>query len=94
VRSRRQSARAGKPDRLHERISNAAAARAADLLVSGPAGRIDGDLGAAEEESWADDIEATEFGAARRLRSPVTIGGTPMHWDRPAVKLGSSAPTW
>jgi hypothetical protein len=38
--------------------------------------------------------EATEFGPARRLRSPVTIGDTPMHWDRPAVKLGSSAPAW
>jgi hypothetical protein len=69
-------------------------ARMAQLLISGPAGRVTGDLGPAGEEDWSDDIEATEFGPARRLRSPVTLGDTPMHWDRPAVKLGSSAPAW
>jgi hypothetical protein len=69
-------------------------ARAAQLLVSGPAGKVTGGLGPAEEEDWSDCIEATEFGPAQRLRSPITIGGTQMHWDRPAVKLGSSAPAW
>jgi CoA-transferase family III len=69
-------------------------ARAAQLLINGPAGKLYGDLGASWEGNWSDDIEATEFGPARRLRSPVTIGDTPMHWDRPAPKLGSSAPIW
>jgi hypothetical protein len=69
-------------------------ARTAQLLISGPAGRVTGDLGPAGEENWSDGIEATEFGPARRLRPPVTIGDTPMHWDRPAVMLGSSAPAW
>jgi hypothetical protein len=69
-------------------------ARVAQLLINGPAGRINGDLGPAGEESWSEDIEASQFGPLRRLRSPVTLDNTSMHWDRPAVKLGSSAPTW
>jgi hypothetical protein len=69
-------------------------ARTAQLLVGGPAGRVRGDLGPAEENDWSHPIEATEFGPARRLRPPVAIGDAPMHWDRPAVKLGSSPPAW
>lgn len=69
-------------------------ARTAQLLVSGPAGGASGDLGPATEEDWSESIEATDFGPARRLRSPVTIGDASMQWDRPAVKLGSSAPAW
>jgi hypothetical protein len=69
-------------------------ARTAQLLISGPAGRIAENLGHAAEESWSERIEATDFGPARRLRSPVTINDTAMHWDRPAVKLGSSPPAW
>lgn len=40
------------------------------------------------------DIEMTAWGGTRRLRAPLTIDGTPMHWDRPACPLGSSAPSW
>jgi hypothetical protein len=39
-------------------------------------------------------VEATEFGPARRLRPPIIVGVAPMHWDRSAVRLGSSPPTW
>jgi hypothetical protein len=42
----------------------------------------------------ADGAEATAWGPARRLRPPVTIGGTPLRWERPANRLGSSSPTW
>jgi hypothetical protein len=69
-------------------------ARTAQLLISGPAGRVTGDLVSPGEEDWADGIEATQFGPARRLRPSITIGDTPMHWDRPAAKLGSSVPAW
>lgn len=69
-------------------------ARTAQLLVSGPGGTGTGNLGRAEEKDWSEPIEATEFGPARRLRSPLTIGDVPMRWDRPAEKLGSSAPAW
>jgi len=69
-------------------------ARTAQLLVSGPASVASGDLRPATEEDWSESIEATDFGPARRLRSPVTIGDASMQWDRPAATLGSSAPAW
>jgi hypothetical protein len=69
-------------------------ARSALLLVSGPAGRANGDIQRAAEEDWSQSFEATDFGPARRLRSPVTIGDASMQWDRPAAALGSSAPAW
>jgi CoA-transferase family III len=74
--------------------ARASLARTAQLLVSEPAGIVTGDLAPAAEDDWSELIEATEFGPARRLRSPLTIGDMPMCWDRPAVKLGSSAPAW
>jgi hypothetical protein len=74
--------------------ARASLARTADLLVSEPAGIAIGDLAPAATEEWSEAIEATDFGPARRLRPPLMIGNTPMHWDRPAVKLGSSAPAW
>lgn len=69
-------------------------ARTAHLLVGGPAGRASGDLQRAAEEDWSESIEATDFGPARRLRSPITIGDATMQWDRPAAALGSSGPAW
>jgi crotonobetainyl-CoA:carnitine CoA-transferase CaiB-like acyl-CoA transferase len=69
-------------------------ARTAQLLISGPAGRATRHFGPATDDEWSESMEATEFGPVRRLRSPLTIGDAPMRWDRPAVKLGSSAPAW
>jgi hypothetical protein len=74
--------------------ARASLARTAQLLASESVGLVTGDLALAAEEDWSETMEATQFGPARRLRSPLTIGDTPMHWDRPAVKLGSSAPAW
>jgi hypothetical protein len=42
------------------------------------------------EEDWSADIEATDWGTARRLRPPALIDGVPMAWDRPARRLGSA----
>jgi hypothetical protein len=74
--------------------ARASLARTAQLLVSGPAGRATEDLISAAKTDWSEGIEATQFGPALRLKSAVTIADTPMRWDRPAVKLGSSAPAW
>jgi crotonobetainyl-CoA:carnitine CoA-transferase CaiB-like acyl-CoA transferase len=74
--------------------ARASLARTAHLLVSEPVGMAPGELAPAAEEDWSEIIEATEFGPARRLRPPLSIEDTPMHWGRPAVKLGSSAPAW
>jgi CoA transferase family III len=44
------------------------------------------------EADWSEQVELTEWGPAHRLRSPVRIGQASLHWDRPAVSLGSSPP--
>jgi len=69
-------------------------ARVAELLLSVPATAMAGNLTAADEADWSDGVEATDFGIARRLRSAITIAGTPLQWDSPARKLGSAPPTW
>jgi crotonobetainyl-CoA:carnitine CoA-transferase CaiB-like acyl-CoA transferase len=38
--------------------------------------------------------EATDWGEAHRVLPPLSIAGTPMHWDTPARKLGSAEPRW
>ena len=38
--------------------------------------------------------EATDWGAARRLRSPVDVENTPMQWRYPAGKLGTDRAVW
>ena len=68
-------------------------ARMAELLIRGPAGRVDAAL-AAEEGDWAPAIERSAFGSSQRLRPPVQVGDAAMHWDRPAAPLGSSPPEW
>ena len=38
--------------------------------------------------------EVTDWGDAHRVLPPLSIAGTPMHWDIPARKLGSAEPRW
>ena len=47
-----------------------------------------------DPRDFADRPEQTPWGPAHRLKPPIAIAGTPMHWDRPAAELGSSAPVW
>jgi hypothetical protein len=74
--------------------ARASLARTAQLLVSGPRRDGSGNLSVPSEAHWSEPIEATAFGAARRLKSPLTIGDRPLRWDRPAARLGSSPPAW
>lgn len=39
-------------------------------------------------------IEGTHWGPARRLRSPILVGGTPLSWDRAAMAIGNDRPIW
>lgn len=68
-------------------------ARVAALLAP-TAGEPHGTLGGPAPADFADAIEHTEWGPMRRLRSPWTLGGTPLRWDRPACALGSAEPSW
>jgi hypothetical protein len=72
----------------------ASLARTAALLAGvAPADAVRplGDPGPAD---YAEDIEQTPWGPARRLRPPLTVEGVAMRWDKPATRLGSSPPQW
>lgn len=68
-------------------------ARTAKLLIEHGPG-TDEPLRVEDAQDQAPLIEQTAWGAARRLRVPVEIGGTPVWWDLPATDLGSHRPRW
>jgi hypothetical protein len=69
-------------------------ARTAALLISSGAAPVTQTLAAPGPNDMAENTEQTHWGPARRLRPPLTITGTSLHWDRPATALGASAPSW
>ena len=69
-------------------------ARSASLLIDGPRNDGAGEIVRADDGDWQTEQEHSEFGAARRLRAPITVAGTPMQWDQPAGRLGSSPAHW
>lgn len=69
-------------------------ARTAKLLVE--AGQVP-QQAALREEDINDQglvVEQTAWGQAHRLLAPLSISGTPLQWDLPAVELGSHRPQW
>ncbi|AEF88964.1 L-carnitine dehydratase/bile acid-inducible protein F [Delftia sp. Cs1-4] len=74
----------------------ASLARTAHLLAGHGVGDPDtcplAPVSGAEDFSVA--IEATSWGAARRLRAPEEVAGAPMHWERAACALGTSVAAW
>ncbi|MBN9321143.1 MAG: CoA transferase, partial [Delftia acidovorans] len=74
----------------------ASLARTAHLLAGHGVGDPDAcplaPVNGAEDFSAA--IEATSWGAARRLRAPVEVAGPPMHSERAACALGTSVAAW
>jgi len=69
-------------------------ARTAALLTSGPTADPSTSAGPASEGDWSDETEHSGFGPLRRLRAPLEIDEAPMHWDRPASRLGAAPPEW
>jgi len=70
-------------------------ARMARLLVDG--GAVEGADGPSIDPAPPDPrtpVERTPWGDARRLPAPVEVEGAPLHWSRPAGRLGGSAPEW
>ncbi|MGR3760351.1 CoA transferase [Roseobacteraceae bacterium NS-SX3] len=69
-------------------------ARTAELLASlketaeGPA------LGAPEDSDYAPATENSAWGPGQRLKPPLQLDGTRMHWDLPAAPCGSAPPAW
>ena len=84
---------------LHRRMSEGGGARArlslartAETLM-GWGAQADGDAPAPRTaDDLAAEVEQTGWGPARRLKPPLSIAGTAMHWDIPARPLGSWRP--
>jgi len=43
---------------------------------------------------WEDRIYTGPFGPVRRMIFPISIESTPLFWERPAERAGSSSPIW
>ena len=69
-------------------------ARTAKMLIDAGTGGVVDPLAAETPPDLSPEIEATDWGPARRLNSPIMIDGTPMRWESPARKLGSSEARW
>ncbi|MBX7110637.1 MAG: CoA transferase [Dehalococcoidia bacterium] len=81
--------------RLAGRIARArlSLARTAALLTAYPLASP-APLAPLTPEDLAPAVEATGWGPARRLNSPLTIEDAPVHTDRPAMPLGSHSGAW
>jgi hypothetical protein len=69
-------------------------ARTAKMLIDAGTGGAADPFAAETTVDLSPEIEATDWGPAQRLQSPITIEGTPLRWESPACKLGSSAARW
>ncbi len=69
-------------------------ARTAHALIEHRDEPTDATMSPLTEADYQPTTEPTSWGAARRLRPPVEVAGTPLHWSRPARALGSSVPAW
>jgi len=69
-------------------------ARTAKMLIDAGTSGAENQLAAETAADLSPEIEATDWGQAQRLNSPIAIDGTPMRWESPARKLGSSEARW
>ena len=69
-------------------------ARTAMLLLDHPPAASEAAPAAIHDADYADAIEATSWGPAKRLRPPLAVGNAPMQWDFGARQLGSDTARW
>jgi hypothetical protein len=87
----------GVTERLRNRHgieARASLARTAKLMIDHRGDTEDDPLAPETADDRSATIEATEWGPAQRIVTPVAIAGTPMRWDRPAGNLGTSVAAW
>ena len=68
-------------------------ARTAELLTGLPPGQP-APFAPETADDYAEVLEATAWGPARRLRPPGSVGGAPMRWNLPAAALGTAMADW
>ncbi|WP_286829963.1 MULTISPECIES: CoA transferase [Kordiimonas] len=69
-------------------------ARTAKLLVDSPAVEADMPIEGVEADDYATNVEATVWGSAYRLGSPLKVGDATLGWNTPACCFGSSPAAW
>jgi len=69
-------------------------ARTAALLTSVPMPERNEEFAPVNDADFAEAIEQTTWGPARRMKPQLHVDGAPMRWDLPASALGSSGPVW
>ena len=69
-------------------------ARSAHQLCLNKRNQIGPPLQPRAEADLQKHVELTAWGPANRVRFPLTIAGTPAHWDYPAKDLRTASPTW
>lgn len=69
-------------------------ARTARLLSECKSGMSGTTLTPAASRDFSREIEATQWGPARRLRAPVRVGNLGWKWGRPASDLRVDPPSW
>lgn len=69
-------------------------ARTAQSLIDLPPATVAMEPVAADDVDFSPLPEQTEWGPARRCKSPVSVDGAPAAWERPASSLGSAEPCW
>jgi hypothetical protein len=86
---------------LNRRLAGAGAvcarlslARTAKLLTDGPRPAEAEALAPETDDDLASGVEATNWGPARRLRPPVTVGDSGPFWTLPARDLGTAPARW
>jgi crotonobetainyl-CoA:carnitine CoA-transferase CaiB-like acyl-CoA transferase len=82
--------------RDHGRILSArlSLARTAELLKTTISNKLNGDLHGASDEDYVEEIEATDWGPAKRLVFPVSFESLKPVWRYPAGNFRSSAANW
>jgi len=68
-------------------------ARTAHWLVSAERGAVE-PLAPEQQDDLHGALEPTSWGPARRVLAPLQVQGAAMHWDRPALALGSAQASW
>ncbi len=69
-------------------------ARTAELLASLRPSATGPRITRSEDGDYAPTIEASGWGPGLRLKPPLALANTPMHWELPAAKTGSSSAHW